>query len=561
MTSVSINLSENAIEKRKKIHRSLPEVANNVIAFEKVVSLEQTRMSKREITKFLEIPNSTMQSWQTEKKTQNIHPELAEFLLSPIGKLFTHRLVMAAHQSIRYGCGGIRGLQEFLRLSWLENVVASSVGALEAFSVRYEEHLGSFGTQEGKRLAKKMQKRKITVGLDEMFRGRRPCLVAIEIVSGYILLEKFTEDRTVNTWKKEFDPVLDEANVEVDQVVSDLCGAICALAKDMGAAHIPELFHAQYEISKATSGALSAQEREFEKVLKESEEKLKKTISKHGENSDKSKKAKETRNLREFGYRARKERCEKVKKAKKNLGKINHPIDIRTGKLQTAEIVKSRFNEELIIIENCADEAELSISSKKRLAKARRAFDAIVGYLQIFFAWYATFVNGLRLDAERELFFNEVIYPLSYLRMIWKKTPKKEREELSPWKERLEAEFKNSSYSEEEKIALMLKGKECTEKFQRSTSCVEGRNGMLSLFHHRFHRMSARSSKALTVVHNFHITRSDGTTAAERFFGEKHINLFESLVSNVRIPGKPQVQYHDLEKRRRGWEKRRVALG
>ncbi len=126
-------------------------------------------------------------------------------------------------------------------------------------------------------------------------------------------------------------------------------------------------------------------------------------------------------------------------------------------------------------------------------------------------------------------------------------------------KERLEAEFKNSSYSEEEKIALMLKGKECAEKFQRSTSCVEGRNGMLSLFHHRFHRMSARSSKALTVVHNFHITRSDGTTAAERFFGEKHINLFESLVSNVRIPGKPQVQYHDLEKRRRGWEKRRVA--
>ncbi len=89
-----------------------------------------------------------MQSWQTEKKNQNIHPELAEFFLSPIGKLFTHRLVMAAHQSIRYGCGGIRGLQEFLQLSWLENVVASSVGALEAFSVRYEEHLVTFGTQE-----------------------------------------------------------------------------------------------------------------------------------------------------------------------------------------------------------------------------------------------------------------------------------------------------------------------------------------------------------------------------------------------------------------------------
>ncbi len=101
--------------------------------------------------------------------------------MSPIGKLFTHRLVMAAHQSIRYGCGGIRGLQEFLRLSWLEYVVASSERSLEAFSVRYEEHLCAFGTQEGKRLAKKMQKRKITVGLDEMFRGRRPCLVELRL--------------------------------------------------------------------------------------------------------------------------------------------------------------------------------------------------------------------------------------------------------------------------------------------------------------------------------------------------------------------------------------------
>jgi len=27
---------------------------------------------------------------------------------------------------------------------------------------------------------------KITAGLDEMFRGRHPCLVAIEIVSGYL---------------------------------------------------------------------------------------------------------------------------------------------------------------------------------------------------------------------------------------------------------------------------------------------------------------------------------------------------------------------------------------
>ena len=60
-------------------------------------------------------------------------------------------------------------------------------------------------------------------------------------------------------------------------------------------------------------------------------------------------------------------------------------------------------------------------------------------------------------------------------------------------------------------------------------------------------------------MHNFDTKRSDGTTAAERFFGAKHENLFESLVENVRIPGKPKKQHHDAKKRQLGREKRRIA--
>ena len=77
---------------------------------------------------------------------------------------------------------------------------------------------------------------------------------------------------------------------------------------------------------------------------------------------------------------------------------------------------------------------------------------------------------------------------------------------------------------------------------------------MLSLYYHRFHKLNARGLKALTVVHNFHATRSDNTTAAERLFGIKHQNLFESLVEKVRIPGRPKKQYHDPHKRLMGRE-------
>ena len=69
-----------------------------------------------------------------------------------------------------------------------------------------------------------MRYRKVTVGLDEMFRGRRPCLVAIEVVSNYIILEKFTEDRTAATWKKEMDNRMGGFSIEVGQVVSSNSG-------------------------------------------------------------------------------------------------------------------------------------------------------------------------------------------------------------------------------------------------------------------------------------------------------------------------------------------------
>ena len=80
----------------------------------------------------------------------------------------------------------------------------------------------------------------------------------------------------------------------------------------------------------------------------------------------------------------------------------------------------------------------------------------------------------------------------------------------------------------------------CADLFQRSSSCVEGRNGQLSLHHHGRHRLSDRKLAALTAVHNFHIRRPDGTTAAERFFGRAHPVLFVQILLRVPLPPRPR---------------------
>lgn len=86
-------------------------------------------------------------------------------------------------------------------------------------------------------------------------------------------------------------------------------------------------------------------------------------------------------------------------------------------------------------------------------------------------------------------------------------------------------------------IAYMeRRARELAGLFQRSSSCVEGRNAQLSLRHHGMHRLSEQKLNALTVIHNYYLKRPDGTTAAERFYESKPIDMFEWLLGKM-----PQV--------------------
>src|SRR5207244_1698121 len=74
---------------------------------------------------------------------------------------------------------------------------------------------------------------------------------------------------------------------------------------------------------------------------------------------------------------------------------------------------------------------------------------------------------------------------------------------------------------EEKRRRIEEVAQHCAELFQRSSSCVEGRNGQLSLRHHSLRRLSGRKLSVLTTLHNYFLRRADRTTAAERFFDSK----------------------------------------
>ena len=88
-----------------------------------------------------------------------------------------------------------------------------------------------------------------------------------------------------------------------------------------------------------------------------------------------------------------------------------------------------------------------------------------------------------------------------------------------------------NALSPETQRNLHQQARELAEIFQRSSSNVEGRNGYLSLRNHQLRGLDLpRKRTCLTTIHNFFLTRPDGTTAAERFFGQKPRSLFATIL-------------------------------
>jgi hypothetical protein len=169
-------------------------------------------------------------------------------------------------------------------------------------------------------------------------------------------------------------------------------------------------------------------------------------------------------------------------------------------------------------------------------------------------------IDSLNLEKKLRAEVTDYLLPAMYLGRAANRAPNaEERHNLEARAAKLHAALHQtdtafSSLTKDRRAAIETEVLACADLFQRSSSCVEGRNGRLSLFHHGLHALSTRKQAALTVVHNYYVIRSDGTTAAQRFFGSAHDDLFEHLLRQIphpprpakRRPRKPRQPQHHL---------------
>ena len=209
-------------------------------------------ISQRQFARQADIPRSTVQFWVQRREQLRLDPLLARFLESPVGVAFLQRMLLALHLVFEQDSTcGLRKIAHFLELTQLDRVVAASYGAQQAYATGVTEQINEYGRSEQQRLAAQMPARQVTVCEDETFHPEI-CLVAIEPVSGFIVLEAYRDQRDTQTWNTSLAAALSGVPVTVIQTVSDEASALKAHARDgLGAHHSPDLFHVQQELSRA----------------------------------------------------------------------------------------------------------------------------------------------------------------------------------------------------------------------------------------------------------------------------------------------------------------------
>ena len=531
-------------------------VARLVQVFE--TQKNENSISERKYADNVGIPRTTLQYWRDRRESLQASPAAVAFFESPEGVEFLHRFVVASHFVMTWmGTCGIRLICLLIELTGLGPFIADSYGAQQSVSAEMQEALVKYGEEEQERLATDMPHKKITACEDETFLSEGICLVAMEPGSGFILLEDYVEQRDAETWDTKMAKATKGLDIEVIQVTADEGSAIGLHTKKMGAKHAPDLFHPQHDVCRAMALPLASKEAKAKDAYVEAMGEALRQIEAErayregprgpGRPPDFARRIQEAQAVEEETARhlnrIRKHRLG-WRAAVHGIEELYHPFNLDSGAPQPADKVSEGLESQFDVIMKIAEEEGLSEACKDRIGKARRIVPKMVSTVAFFHGEVQRRIEDLRLPPDQERLLLDNLIPSAYLQGAASKTQdhdkkarlRKTLDELQS--ERLFPGSPASHLTAEEQRTLEKIAYECAEVFQRSSSCIEGRNGLLELWEHAMRRLQPKKLRGLTVVHNYFIKRPDGMTAAERFFGRAPRDLFDWLLAHVRLPAR-----------------------
>ena len=187
----------------------------------------------------------------------------------------------------------------------------------------------------------------------------------------------------------------------------------------------------------------------------------------------------------------------------------------------------------------------LSQSCLERIDKAERVVPKMQATIEFVSGYVRQQVAQLDLPPPVSFAMHAKLIPSYYLDRVAQTRSVSDSDPLRELAERLRAPLFApggvlNTLSPEAQHHLHDEAKRLATVFQHSSSNVEGRNGYLSLRSHQLRGLDLPRKRAcFTAIHNFFLTRPDGTTAAERFFGQKPRSMFAAVLESVELAPAP----------------------
>jgi Family of unknown function (DUF6399) len=544
-------------------HRSQPrwDRFERADLFEQYRGLRTQGISERQAAKELKVPRTTLQAWRMWHDGLDSCPHVAEFFQSGPGLAFLHRIVIGFHLvCVEVGACGIRLVCLFLHLTGLDRFVAASYGAQQQVNVHIEQAIVDYDQTETPRLAQAMPHKDLTVTQDETFTGGL-CLITMDPESNFIILEQLAQARDQTAWNERMAPALAQLNCRVIQSTSDEApGLLAYVAHYLEAHHSPDLFHVQHELVKAVSGPMATKVRAAYQAVTDATEQLARLQSapqrageepakrssgrppKHPMSLEQAEQALDT--TRREHTRLCEQRTQ-VQASIRGIGHDYHFVDLERGVRRNGQLIASDIHGHIEQIRSVAQHEGLSQSCLERIDKAERVVPQMQATIEFVSRYVAQQVAQLDVPPPVSFAMHAKLIPSYYLDRVAQTHSVSDGDPLRELAGRLRAPLFEPggvlhALSAEAQHHLQEEAKRLATVFQRSSSNVEGRNGYLSLRSHQLRGLDLPRKRAcFTAIHNFFLTRPDGTTAAERFFGQKPRSMFAAILESVELTPAP----------------------
>jgi hypothetical protein len=529
--------------------------------YEQYRDLQTRGLSERQAAKELKVPRTTRGGGRLWHDTLDICPHVADFFQSGLGLAFLHRIVIAFHLvCVEVGACGIRLVCLFLNLTGLDRFVAASYGAQQQVNCHVEQAMVTYHHDETVRLANGMPHKDLTVTQDETFTGGL-CLITMDPESNFIILEQLAQARDQTTWDALMAPALAPLNCRVIQSTSDEAPGLLAYVEHyLEAHHSPDLFHVQHELVKAVSGPMATKERAAHKAATEAQEQLERLQTDPQNAGDEPEKrcpgrppkgpvslehAAQALEAARHEHERLAQHREQVTASIRGIGHDYHFVDLERGVRRNGQLIAADIQEHIEQIRTIAQQEGLSQSCLERIDKAERVVPKMQATIAFVSGYVGQQVAQLDLTPPVSFAMHAKLIPSYYLDRVAQTRSVSDGEPLRELAERLRAPLFEPggvlcALSPETQGQLQNEAKRLATVFQRSSSNVEGRNGYLSLRSHQLRGLDLpRKRECFTAMHNFFLTRPDGTTAAERFFGQKPRSMFAAILDAVELAPAP----------------------